>query len=515
MSANKILIVDDEEIIVRLLSMSLRSDGYETVTAFNGEQGLEKFRSEAPDIVVTDIKMPGMDGLELLKKIKEINVETEVIIVTGHGDIDSTITALQYGASDFINKPVRDEALAIALERAKAKIHIRERLEEYTKNLEQKIAEATAVIRRKSDFQRLLIHSSNDAIVAFDQEWKIVVYNPEAARIFGVKAIDVINKMTIQDLYPSEIADIFMAEAKKLPAPGEMPWKEMMLQTTDGRHIPVHYATNVLRENDEFMGIVNFFQDLTEIKRLEKELVQSERLAAVGQTVSGLAHYVKNILIGLKGGSYVVDVGMKKNDTAKLKIGWETIKKNIARVADLTQDLLTYSKERKPERQPCSPNEIVGDVIELVKEVAAAKDIKISKQIDPGIGEVVLDPQTIHRTLLNLVHNAMDACVEDEDTSKAFEISIKTRKDPGNMICLEVRDNGCGMDAKTQAQIFNPMFSTKGGKGTGLGLLVTGKLVEEHEGSIETQSRLGQGTTFIVTIPYEIADSLDTKEDGL
>ena len=119
MSANKILIVDDEEIIVRLLSMSLRSDGYETITAFNGEQGLEKFKSESPDIVVTDIKMPGMDGLELLKKIKEIDIETEVIIVTGHGDIDSTITALQYGASDFINKPVRDEALAIALERAK------------------------------------------------------------------------------------------------------------------------------------------------------------------------------------------------------------------------------------------------------------------------------------------------------------------------------------------------------------------------------------------------------------
>jgi len=515
MSANKILIVDDEEIIVRLLSMSLRSDGYEIVTAFNGEQGLEVFKSESPDIVVTDIKMPGMDGLELLKKIKEIDIETEVIIVTGHGDIDSTITALQYGASDFINKPVRDEALAIALERAKAKIHIREKLEEYTKNLETKIAEATAEIRRKSNFQRLLIHSSNDAIVAFDQDWKIVVYNPEAARIFGEKPGVVRHKMTIEDLYSPEIADIFKSEAKKMPDPADMPWKEMVLQTKDNRQIPVQYATNVLHENDEFMGIVNFFQDLTEIKRLEKELVQSERLAAVGQTVSGLAHYVKNILIGLKGGSYVVDVGMKKNNTEKLKIGWETIKKNISRVADLTQDLLTYSKEREPELQPCFPNEIVEDVIELVTDVAATNNIKISKKTDPGIGEVIVDPRTIHRTLLNLVNNAMDACLEDEDISKTFEISIRTRMDPGNMICLEVQDNGCGMDTKTQEQLFDPMFSTKGGKGTGLGLLVTGKLVEEHKGSIDTQSRLGQGTTFIVKLPYEIAGAVDTKEDGL
>ncbi len=515
MSANKILIVDDEEIIVRLLSMSLRSDGYETVTAYNGEQGLAAFKSQSPDIVVTDIKMPGMDGLELLKKIKEIDKETEVIIVTGHGDIDSTITALQYGASDFINKPVRDEALAIALERAKAKIHIRERLEEYTKNLEQKISEATEEIRRKSNFQRLLIRSSNDAIVAFDHDWKIVVYNPEAARIFGEKTIDVKNKMTIQDLYTPQIAEIFKAEAKKSFDPNDMPWKEMMLQTRDGRQIPVQYTTNVLHEEGEFMGIVNFFQDLTEIKRLEKDLVQSERLAAVGQTVSGLAHYVKNILIGLKGGSYVVDVGMKKNNTEKLKIGWETIKKNIARVADLTQDLLTYSKEREPEFEPCFPNEIVEDVIDLIADVAAGNDIKILKETDAAIGEVIVDPKTIHRTLLNLVHNAMDACMDDEDTSKIFEIGIKTRMGPGNSIILEVKDNGCGMDEETCKLLFNPMFSTKGGKGTGLGMLVTGKLVEEHRGSIETITGLGQGTTFIVRLPYEIAGDLDTKEDRL
>jgi len=515
MSANKILIVDDEEIIVRLLSMSLRSDGYEIVTAYNGEQGLEVFKSESPDIVVTDIKMPGMDGLELLKKIKEVDKDTEVIIVTGHGDIDSTIIALQFGASDFINKPVRDEALAIALERAKTKILLREKLKEYTQNLEHKIDEATREIRRKSDFQRLLIHSSNDAIVAFDHDWKIVVYNPEAANIFGEKASDVMNKMTIQDLYPPKIAQVFKTEAKTMQNSGYMPWKEMVLHTKDNRMIPVQYASSVLHVEGKFMGIVNFFQDLTEIKRLEKELVESERLAAVGQTVSGLAHYVKNILIGLKGGSYVVDVGMKKNNMEKLKIGWKTIKNNISRVADLTQDLLTYSKEREPEVVPCFPNKIVEDVIDLVSDFGKSNGIKISMETDPSIGEVMADPQTIHRTLLNLVNNAMDACMEDEDISKPFEVVIKTSIDDGRYLCMEVEDNGCGMDEETRERLFNPMFSTKGGKGTGLGLLVTGKLVEEHKGSIDTRSLKGQGTTFIVKLPYEKASAVDTKEDGL
>ena len=509
MSANKILIVDDEEIIVRLLSMSLRSDGYETLAAYSGEEGLEAFQQSDPDIVVTDIKMPGMDGLELLRKIKELDPNKEVIIVTGHGDIDSTITALQYGASDFINKPVRDEALAIALDRAKEKIAIREKLEEYTKNLEEKVAEATEEIRRKSDFQQLLIHSSHDAIVAFDSQWQVVVYNPAAAHLFGEEVPQVKRKKEITDLYCADLARQVQDQARASQGEGEMtiPWREMVLETRDGRKLPVRYAASILYEKGAFVGTVNFFQDLTRIKELERDLVQSERLAAVGQTVSGLAHYVKNILIGLKGGSYVVDVGLQKNDTEKLKTGWNTIKKNIRRVADLTQDLLTYSKEREPEPQACVPNDIVTEVVDLIQDTARSKGVSVSVDLDPRVGEVVLEPNTIHRSLLNLVNNAMDACLDDEDLSKDFKVRIATKMEADQRILISVSDNGCGMDAETQAQLFTPMFSSKGGKGTGLGLLVTQKLIEEHNGSIIVETEEGQGATFFVKLPF---DTLDT-----
>jgi PAS domain S-box-containing protein len=509
MSASRILIVDDEELIVKLLSISLRSDGYETLPAHSGQQGLEVFKSESPDIVITDIKMPGMDGLELLKKIKEIDPEKEVIIVTGHGDIDSTITALQLGASDFINKPVRDDALAIALERAKSKIALRKTLKDYTTNLELKIAEATEEIRRKSDFQKLLIKSSHDAIVAFNNEWKVVIYNPEAARIFGEAPKDVRNKMTIDDLYTPSIANIFKNQMINSKDRKLMPWKENIINTKDGRQIQVRYTSDTLIENDIFVGTVNFFHDLTEIKRLEKELVQSERMAAVGQTVSGLAHYIKNILVGLKGGSYVVDVGIQKNDTEKLKAGWGTIKKNIKRAWDLTQDLLTYSKQREPEMQNCSPNGIVEELTDLLKEFAFSKGIRLTKELDAGIGEVLADPKTIHHSLLNIINNAIDACIEDENISKKHEVTIKTYKDDNNMLCFIIKDNGCGMDDNTRKQLFTPMFSSKGGKGTGLGLLVTGKLIEEHKGSIDIETSPGTGSRFTIRLPYERAKTLD------
>lgn len=509
MSAEKILIVDDEEIIVRLLSISLKSDGYRTCCAYNGEEGLAVFKKESPDIVVTDIKMPGMDGLELLKEIKKIDPEKEVVIVTGHGDIDSTITALQLGASDFINKPVRDEALALALERAKEKIVIREQLNEYTHNLEQKVEEATEEIRRKSDFQRLLIKNSNDAIIAFDHNWKVVVFNSSAARISGDSAGDVLGKKSIDDLFTPKAVKEFKEQAKFDSENKVIPWKETTINTRDGRSVPVMYTCSVLYEEGQFVGMVHFFQDLTHIKQLENELLQSERLAAVGQTVSGLAHYVKNILIGLKGGSYVVDVGIENNDMDKFKTGWQTIKKNIKRVSDLTQDLLTYSKNRKPEIGVCSPNDIVSDLVELIQDFAFSKGVKISQSLDPAVGDIHADPQTIHRSLLNLINNGIDACIEDEDMDKDHKVDIRTYADGDDWVCFEVKDNGCGMGQEVEQQLFDPMFSSKGGKGTGLGLLVTGKLIEEHNGKIDVQTSPGSGSVFTVKLPYENQTGVD------
>jgi len=149
---NKILLIDDEPDIVRVLGISLKADGYDVMPALSGAEGLEVFTREKPAIVITDIKMPGMDGIEVLKKIKNLDPNTEVIIITGHGDIDNTIEALKYGASDFISKPVRDDALSIALTRAKEKIEIKRQLKEYTTDLEKKNRGCNQGIKKTNQF---------------------------------------------------------------------------------------------------------------------------------------------------------------------------------------------------------------------------------------------------------------------------------------------------------------------------------------------------------------------------
>jgi PAS domain S-box-containing protein len=499
---DKLLLIDDEPDIVRVLSMSLKVDGYDVTTATSGVEGLDAFTKEAPEIVITDIKMPGMDGIEVLKKIKELNVETEVIIITGHGDIENAIEALKHGASDFINKPVKDAALSIALKRAREKLDIRKQLHEYTTGLEEKVAEATTEIRRRANFQRKLINSSADGIVATDRDLTVVLFNPGAEKIFGWSQAETVNRMTIADLYPEALAAGFREALGVENGLMNFAWRETSIQSREGDVIPVRFSGSVLKEKGSPMGTVAFFQDLSEIKRLEKELVQAERLASIGQTVAGLAHGIKNILHGLKGGSYLVDIGVKRNDTERLKKGWDTVKRNIERTSVLVMDLLSYSKEREPEFEPCRPNAIAADVCELLQQRARQNGIDIILEPDPAIEEVRMDSHTIHTVLLNLMTNAVDACLFDENTDKKWEVGLKTVREAGKVIRFEVSDTGSGMSPATLEKLFASFFSTKGHRGTGLGLMVTRKLVEEHDGSIDVTSTPGKGTTFTVLLPF-------------
>ncbi len=498
----KILLIDDEPDILRVLSRSLKADGYAVATASSGADGIAAFGSDRTEIVITDIKMPGMSGIEVLKHIKTQEPDTEVIIITGHGDIDSAIEALQYGASDFINKPVRDEALSIALKRAEKKIDLNRRLKEYTHVLEDRIEEATRELRRRTNFQGKLIRSSIDGIVATDEHLKIVIFNPGAERIFGYLQEEVINTRSLADLLPENLAHAFQRAMSVERSFKEFPRREIQILSAAGERIPVTFSGSILLEGHQKLGTVAFFHDLREIKHLQRELVHSERLAAIGQTIAGLAHGIKNILHGLKGGSYLVDVGIGKKDSEKIGKGWDMVKRNIDRTANLVMDLLSYSKEREPEIQTCSPNEIAAEVCELLRVRAAEEKTELTLDLDPAIGAVRMDPHTIHTTLLNLVSNAIDACLFDESTDKQWQVRVRTALEPGNRIRFEVVDNGTGMSEEVKNKIFASFFSTKGHRGTGLGLLVTLKLIEEHGGKIEVNSKIGEGTTFIMHLPY-------------
>jgi len=371
----QVLLVDDEPGILKVLGISLADRGYRVLTAENSEEALRVFHEARPEVILTDIKMPGMDGIELLKRIKAESPDTEVIMITGHGEMELAIQSLKYDASDFITKPINDEALDIALRRALEKLSYKKKLKEYTEDLEKLVEEKS------------------------------------------------------------------------------------------------------------------------------RKLVEAERLAAVGQTVAGLAHAIKNITAGLTGGMYVLEKGIDLDNRSYLSQGWQMIKGNVQKIKGMAVDLLNYAKEREPEYQLCDPNGPAREVYDLM--LSRATEVGVALKIDPAqsLPDAWFDREGIHRVLLNLVSNAIDACTDISCASKTCEVSLRTLKPRGWAVEYQVIDNGCGMDEETRKKVFQIFFSTKGSRGTGLGLMIARKIVDEHGGVIDLSSEKGSGTIFRVRLP--------------
>jgi len=499
---SKVLVIDDEVSIRTLLSVSLRHKGYEVFLAEDGKKGLDVFEAKRPPIVFTDIKMPGMNGIEVLKHVKAIDPDARVIVITGHGDMESAVEALKLEASDFINKPITDEALTLALKRSEEVLWLKQKLRQYTGNLESMCEEATQELKKAHDFQKNLIESAIDGIFATDKDGTVVVFNKAAEELLGYTAEEVIGKVHMDLILSPELSSSIKEGIFSEAYGGEdrMVNYEEFVTSKEGQRIPVRLSGAGLYQNGAQAGLVCSLQDLREIKRLQRDLIENERVAATGQAVAGMAHYIKNILNGLQGGMYIVNTGFEKDKPDRVHKGWKMVQKNVGKISELVMNMLVYSKDQEPDYESCCPDTVAQEIHDLLKERAKGERIRLKVDSHLSRKEWFLDQRAVHRCLLNLVGNALDACALDPKKDKLRCVTIRTREENGH-ICFDVEDTGVGMDPQVQAKIFDRFFSTKGGRGTGLGLLVTQKIVDELGGTISFESEPGKGTRFTLVFP--------------
>ena len=229
-----------------------------------------------------------------------------------------------------------------------------------------------------------------------------------------------------------------------------------------------------------------------------QSMVQAERLAAMGQTIATLSHHIKNIVQGLRGGGYLVDEGIKAGDMAVVQNGWRICERNQDRIESFVMDMLTMSKDRRPNRTIVDLREIIDDVFELSKVKISGKSISVRWSRPDAFRNMMLDGEAIHRALMNLVGNAIDACIDKLDG--CVEIILCESKEYAR---IQVRDNGIGIAAHDLNRIFSMFESSKGNRGTGLGLPVSLKIAKEHSGTIEVKSEVGTGTEFELVLPWK------------
>ncbi len=498
----KILVIDDEESTRELLKLSLEADGYEVCVAEDGYTGLEIFEKFKPEIVLTDIKMPGLDGIEVLRRLKETGEDVEVIVITGHGEMNLAIKALQLEASDFINKPISDLALSVALKRAREKIWMRRKLNEYMVSLEEKLRDAVEEINKRYEFEHKLIETSIDGIIANERRGNILIFNEGASRIYGYTKEEAVNRLHVTQLYPEGEAKRIKKKiySNEYGGPGRLLNYETTAVTKDNRLVPILLSATLIYEDGNEVATVGYFKDLSEIKKLQRELVQRERMAAIGEAMSEVAHGVKNILYGMKLGAYMVDKGMNAGNLEKARKGWSLVKKNIDRISRLSLDMLSYAKKDLKKRKIVCVNDIIEEICELVKQRMEEEGISLIKSLQEDLPELRLDLESIYACILNLVTNAIEAF---SDTETERRIEIRTRLKPGEYVCIDVIDNGRGITDEIKEKIFSPLFTTKGAHGTGLGLAIADKIVKEHGGFIKVESRKNKGSHFTVFLPVK------------
>jgi len=321
----------------------------------------------------------------------------------------------------------------------------------------------------------------------------INLYNPSAKRILQYPASKILKKKKGEAIYPKEFLTALDAGL------GPVVLKEGKLKDYKGNDIPVVFSGTKLKKNSRIIGTVLFFQDLSKIKQLESEVLEAERLAAVGQTVAGLSHGIKNILMGLEGGMYVVNSGIRRNDNTLVKQGWTMLQSNIEKVSDFVKEFLSFAKGTVPKVEWIDPVAIANEVVELYKDKITQSGVVFIPKIQKNIPQAPMDPQAIHTCICNLISNAIDACLMSDANPPKIVFILFEKNDS---ICYEVKDNGCGMDYEVKKKIFTSFFTTKGsGQGTGLGLLTTRKIVQEHGGKIFFQSSPGKGSVFRLEFP--------------
>jgi signal transduction histidine kinase len=279
-------------------------------------------------------------------------------------------------------------------------------------------------------------------------------------------------------------------------------------KTRDGEIRHVLLTLSRLKDRKgHVIGTLGISKDITVEMDLQKKLIQSEQAAALGRAVTAIQHAIKNMLNTLKGGLYIVQVGRKKQRDEQVVEGCEMIDDGIERIRDLSMQMLKYAREWKVERESVD----VAKMLDNITIAAGAdretgeKKVDVYTNYEAGIKEIMCDPRLIHMGLMDIVSNAVDACeLREYPADERPEISIRLYRSPdGEAVVIDIRDNGIGMEPEVVANVFTPFFSTKKKTGTGLGLALTKRIIDLHNGEIVVESEPEKGALFRITLPID------------
>jgi len=487
-----VLVVDDDPTLRLLAREALEPAGFGVAEAEDGVSAVTVCERLAPDIVLLDVHLPGMDGFgvctELRKRLDGDPIP--VLMMTALDDAESIHRAYEVGATDFITKPINWTLLP---HRVRYLLRASRALEEL------RISEA-----RLDHAQRIARLGSWE----LDLRSETLYWSDAMYQILGLTPRRAPSREVLwRSVHPEDRDRVETAldEACRQAEPYRADYRLLLAV---GQSRVVHEQTEVVVDHEgRPLRIVGTLQDITERVQLEAQLTQLQKMEALGLLAGGIAHDFNNLLLVMLGNAELVMWQIAEDSKPRRQL--KEILAAGARAKDLVRQILTFSRRTPPQQRPVRPQHLVTEALQFLR-ASCPSTIEIRHALDPSVGTVLADATQLHQVLLNLGTNAMHAMSEtggvlevrldavDVDAAFAAPRGLK----PGPYVRMTVRDSGHGMTQEVMERIFDPFFTTKpAGVGTGLGLAVTQGIVTNHGGSITVKSAPGQGTTFEVHLP--------------
>lgn len=515
-----ILLIDDDAILRRGLAIYLSDSGYVTIEAENGTAGLERCRESAPDLVLCDLRMPGIDGLDVLGSLVRSNPALPVIIFTGQGVLQDAIAALRRGAWDFLTKPILDyDILDLAIRRALERSRILSENEQYRLHLEEEVERKTADYRASEERLQAVLDALHGSFLLLFNEDGTVAEAPAA------RELQTRHGVTLEQLATGEFAEMFSEKARQKHE--DIVRDVFRTGTPVSGTVRVKFPQGViwldcsyspLRAPDgTVMRVLGFARDVTERRlaeieagRLEAQLRQSQKMEALGTLAGGIAHDFNNMLAVILG---FCDIAMADTSGRTTANALREINTAGRRAAELVKQILTFSRRSDVERGPLELAPVVKEALRLLRSSLPAS-IELTQDIG-RVGSVLANPGQVHQIILNLGSNAYHAMRSQENGRLAVSLGIAHRDDLarfavplGDYVHLRFEDSGPGIAPDIAEHVFEPFFTTKAvGEGTGMGLAIVHGIVSQYGGAIRLESPPEGGAAFDIFLPRLPSDA--------
>ena len=493
-----LLIVDDEKPIVDSLNGLFRRD-YQVFTGTSAAEGLEVLAREKIDVVLSDQRMSPVDGTEFLVQVKEKSPETVRILVTGYADIQSVIRAVNYGQIyGYVTKPWKPDELETLVKQAVQHLdlldenkRLTEELREANAGLEQKVADRTSELADLEQYKEGIISNLTSGMLVTDPDMRITSINPAAGKIMELPDPTLWKGRLITD---HERLQYFKDAVMRTLQDGRLEYQEFTVPLSTGETQYIGYGTSkMVGLSGQVTGVIVIFRDTTEKRRFEEQMVQSEKLAAIGELAGGVAHEINNPLGVILGFTQLL---LKQDwQDAGVKTKLKHIESQTFRCKTIVTNLLKFARKPKVETTLVNLTQVMQETVDILRRQLEVENIQVETKIGPGPVFVRANENELQQVFFNLIVNAKDAM----EKGGRFSVRVYAEVDDALVV---LQDTGPGIPPAILEKIWNPFFTTKApGKGTGLGLSITRTLVQKSQGTIDLESVVGEGTTFRLKFP--------------